>query len=266
MVTPRKAIKTVLRSVLRLLPLDGLLFLSQRLCDVIAWTLYYRDWALEAYGRPQFFKHEINLSRWRFDPQRWSFAARGVYARERMFRGCSVLDLCCGDGSNAYLFFSDIAGHIDAVDNDDTSLAYARRYHAATTITYHKINIVTHSLPTRGYDIVVWNAAICYFTEMEIRLILEKIVRVGSENMEFCGMLPIASGYSDHKTEFPDLASVEALLKSFFSIVTVLEVDEISTRTFYFRALKPTPLSLPFGSRSRAVADSFEAVDRFFHS
>jgi len=83
----KRSLKGVLGGALRLVPLDALLFLSQRMGKRIASILTFRDWRLEAYGRPQFFKHEINLSLWRFEPARWSFAARGVYARESMFRG-----------------------------------------------------------------------------------------------------------------------------------------------------------------------------------
>jgi hypothetical protein len=35
---------------------------------------------------------------------------------------------------------------------------------------------------------------------------------------------------------------VEALLKAYFSVVTILEIDEMSTRTFYFRAANPLPV------------------------
>ena len=235
----KRYLKRIIGGALRLVPLDVLLLLSQRTGKRIASILMFRDWWLEAYGRPQFFKHEINLSLWRFEPARWSFAARGVYAREGMFKGCSVLDLSCGDGSNSYLFFSDIAGHIDAVDNDTMALSYARRYHSAPAISYHRIDIVNQPLPARRYDFVVWNAAICYFTEGEIKAILRKISGVAAEKTLFCGMLPAASGYADHKTEFSDQESLKALLGGYFRVVNIREIDEASGRTFYFRASNP---------------------------
>jgi len=235
----KRCLRGILGGSLRFVPLDALLFLSQRIGKSIASILTFRDWRLEAYGRPLFFKHEINLSLWRFEPARWSFAARGVYARESMFKGCSVLDLSCGDGSNSYLFFSDIAGHIDAVDNDTMALAYAKRYHAAPTISYHQIDVVNQPLPARRYDFVVWNAAICYFTEDEIRVILAKISDAAGEETVFCGMLPAASGYAHHTTEFSDQESLKALLRGYFGVVTIRELDEVSGRTFYFRASSP---------------------------
>ena len=237
----RKLAKQTLSNTMRLLPLDSLLLLSQRISSLISSLLFLRDWHLQASGRPQFFKHEINLSRWRFEPARWAFAARGVYAREGMFEGCSVLDLSCGDGSTSYLFFSDIAGHIDAVDNDDIALEYARRFHSRPSISYHKIDIVNQALPEGRYDFVIWNAAICYFSDEEIKSILRKIAVVGKASMVFSGMLPGASGYVDHKTEFPDTESVKKLLENYFGVVRTHEIAEASGRTFYFEA--STPLS-----------------------
>jgi SAM-dependent methyltransferase len=224
---------------LGILPLDGLLRLSQRCSAALARLVFVRDWQLEASGRPQFFKHQINLGRWVREPERWSFVARGVYAREGMFRGCKVLDLCCGDGSYSYLFFSDIAGHIDAVDNDPQAIAYAMRYFRAPVITYHKIDILSAPLPAAGYDVVVWNAAICYFREEEIRQVLRKIVAAGTASMQLKGMLPRANGWIDHKTEFAAASALERFLREFFGAVAIREVDEGANVTFYFEAAQP---------------------------
>jgi hypothetical protein len=125
------------------------------------------------------------------------------------------------------------------VDIDRYALAYARRYNSAAPISYHEIDIIAQELPGQLYDFVVWNAAICYFSEPQIRSILGKIVRAGQPLMQMCGMLPKGTGYVDHKTEFADVQSVRALLLEFFDTVTVREVDEISAVTFYFAAIGP---------------------------
>lgn len=231
----------MMRPALRVAPLDGLLAWVQRLSARVGSVIILRDWTLQAYGWPQFFKHRINLARWSVEPQRWSFVARGVYAREQMFRGCTVLDLCCGDGTYSRYFFSDIASRVDAVDIDDHGLAYARRYNGGGPIRYHRIDIVQQELPDTQYDFVVWNAAICYFEMPQIKAILGKIVRAGKPGMRLCGMLPKGTGYIDHKTEFADAQRVEALLSEFFTTVSVKEIDEISAITFYFSATGPRP-------------------------
>ena len=235
-VTLKRLLRRFLAGVLRLLPLDSLLLLCQRAGSAVAGLVFLRDWRMQVHGWPQFFKHQINLSRWRFEPQRWAFIARGVYAREKMFRGCRVLDLCCGDGTYSRLFFSDIAAGIDAVDNDAHALSYARRFNAAPNVVYYKIDIVAQALPASGYDFVIWNAAICYFDVAQIGIILDKIVQAGAAGMTLVGMLPKANGYRDHKTEFADTEAVHQLLAARFGQVTVREVDEGSAITFYFSA------------------------------
>jgi SAM-dependent methyltransferase len=224
---------------LRALPLESMMSLSQRVSTVLARALVFRDWHSEANGRPQFFKHQVNLSRWANDPSQWAFTARGVYARAHMFKNCKVLDLCCGDGSYSYLFFSDIAGNIDAVDNDPHAIRYARLRHSAPNISFHQLDIVREALPARDYDVVVWNAAICYFSEEAIGNILRQIVNVGGSHVVLCGMLPRANGWIDHKTEYQDAASVEKLLAQYFESVKVIEIDEVTAVTFYFEASEP---------------------------
>jgi SAM-dependent methyltransferase len=135
-------------------------------------------------GRPQYYNHQLNLYKWIYNPGEWAFTARGVYAREKMFPGCKVLDLCCGDGSYSYLFFSDIAGAIDAVDIDQTAIKHALRYYASRpNIKYHRLDITRDNFPSSGYDFVIWNAAICYFDITDIHTILQKIVHVGNSSL-----------------------------------------------------------------------------------
>jgi SAM-dependent methyltransferase len=224
---------------LRWLPLDSALRASQRFASFVARLVFIRDWQLEARGRPQFFKHAMNLATWPFDPARWAFAARGVHPREAMKRGCKVLDLCCGDGAYSRLFFADIAGRIDAVDRDPHAISYARKYHPAANVFYEELDIVRQPFPSGDYDVVVWNAAICYFSESDIRSVLRKIVDASAPDMRLFGMLPRANGWVDHRTEFTEPAAVDSLLRSYFSEVSVRTVDEGAAVTFYFQAGAP---------------------------
>lgn len=199
----------------------------------------FRDWDLSAYGRPQFFNHQLNLYRWLKDPAQWAFAPRGVYPREKMFPGCKVLDLCCGDGSYSYLFFSDIAGCIDAVDNDQTAINFARQNYAVDNLAFHHLDILRYPLPSSGYDFIIWNAAISYFDEDEIHGILRKIVSCGAEGFRLFGVTPITLGYADHKKEFGNAAELESLLKQYFDYVEVKTIDELSVQNMYFCASAP---------------------------
>lgn len=234
-----KVSKRMVRCASGLLPLDFMLRASQCITRVLARLLFIRDWQLEAQGRPQFFKHSINLALWPFDPSKWAFAARGVYAREAMHRGCKVLDICCGDGTYSLLFLSDIAGRVDAIDLDDKAIAYARRFHTAANVNYQQLDIIKQQFPSSGYDLVVWNAAICYFNESDIRSIIHKIIDASAPDAKLIGMCPKANGWIDHQTEFSATAAISDFLRQFYAQVAVREIDEGSIVSFYFQASQP---------------------------
>ena len=221
----------------RLMPVDFFFRITQRMTHLFSKLTFFKDWALMVNGRPQYFNHQINLYNWIYEPREWAFTARGVYAREKMFPGCMVLDLCCGDGSYSYLFFSDIAGTIDAVDADQTAINHAQRYYSSrANIKYHRLDVIKDIFPSTGYDFVVWNAAIGYFDMRDIHTILQKIVRSGKPNMYLCGITPLATGYVDHKTEFNDADELRALLMQYFTTVHLQQIDEITIKNVYFHA------------------------------
>jgi ubiquinone/menaquinone biosynthesis C-methylase UbiE len=239
----KKTGKKIIAILLRILLLDFFLSVFSRVTYFIAKLIYLRDWGFRLHGYPQFFNHRLNLSFWPSEPSRWSFTARGVYAREHMVSNSKVLDLCCGDGSYSFLFFADIAAQIDAIDNDPSALAYARRYNKHPKINYCKTDIIKESFPSSGYDVIVWNAGICYFSKDHILLILTKITNSGNESMVLCGMLPKANGHEDHITEFSDMGAIKELLDLFFNHVVVKELTEnaadTKSATFYFTAKEP---------------------------
>ena len=234
------AVRDFGRFCFRFLNLNLFFRMAQRTAYLTARLAYFYDWVVMPYGWPQFFNHQINLYQWMYRPSAWNFTARGVYARERMFRGCKVLDLCCGDGSYSYLFFSDIAGAIDAVDRDPQALLHARKYYASRpNIRYRRLDIVTDEFPRSDYDFVVWNTAICYFDIQDIHRILRKIADCGTPGMYLYGNAPLTTGYVDHKTEFKDAAELQGLLMNYFTDVHVQQIDELTMQNVYFRAAGP---------------------------
>lgn len=222
--------------LIRCLPLDWMLRIFQRLTFFCGKLISLRDWKFQVRGRPKFFKHSINMAYWPFDSSRWTFSARGVYAREYVNYESKVLDLCCGDGAYSYLFFSDIAKKVDGVDADKYAIEYARKYHAATNVDYHQLDIVMQEFPDKNYDLVVWNSAICYFSKSEIELIINKIVNASNPGAFLIGVCPVANGWADHKTEFGDSSSLESYLRHFYAQVDVRKIQEKSTYSLYFRA------------------------------
>lgn len=240
----KEVLKTIVKYCFKLINLNSIFSIVQKLSYLLSKLVYFKDWVLLINGRPQYYDHQLNLYQWLYNPKEWAFTARGVYSREKMFPGCKVLDLCCGDGSYSYLFFSDIAGAIDAVDVDQTAINHALRYYSfPTNISYHKLDILEEYFPSSGYDFVIWNAAICYFDIANIHKILQKIVAAGNPGMLLCGVTPVATGYVDHKTEFNDSAELKELLLQYFTDVQIKQIDEITIKNVYFQAAGPMKLS-----------------------
>ena len=92
----KKFIKAFLRYILYFVPVDLILNISLKIFMFIAKISYFKSWNLEANGRPQFFKHRINLAQWINGYSSWSFASRGTYARQQITKGSVVLDLLIG--------------------------------------------------------------------------------------------------------------------------------------------------------------------------
>lgn len=223
----------------RWLPADAMVRIFQWCSYQFARLSFVLDWRLRTRGLPNFFKHETSLARWPFEPHLWAFTARGVHAREQMARGCKVLDLCCGDGSYSYLFFSDIAARVDGVDVNAQALRHARRYHARRNVEYYELDILEQPLPHADYDVVVWNASICLFTLEQVDVVLRKVIAASTPSMRLIGMLPKGNGFPEHRIEFEDCAAVEQLLRRYFSEVSLRQVDEGAITTFYFNAAAP---------------------------
>lgn len=121
----KKLAKIIIRFILGILFLDFFYVFSKALY-FLSKLLFLKEWRFGT-EIPLFFKHQINFNLWRFAPREWLFCARGIYALEKKFPNCKVLDLCCGDGSYSFLFFADISSHIDAVDYTAPVLLYAKK-------------------------------------------------------------------------------------------------------------------------------------------
>jgi len=238
----KKILKRVIEAVLSILLLDWWIFIFSKILYYLSKLLFLRDWRYNDSDVPKFFKHQIDVNLWRFNPSEWSFTLRGSLARLHIFQGCKVLDLCCGDGSYSYLFFSDVSSSVDAIDYDHSAISYAKRYYKHSKINYQQVNIIDTEFPANDYDVIVWNAGISYFTKEQIKIVLDKIVNSGGEKLILCGMTPKANGHIDHKTEFETVGELRMLLNAYFEEINIQEVIEGNNSnivTFYFNAQKP---------------------------
>src|SRR6056300_766301 len=82
--------------------------------------------------KPNFFNQKLNLSGWMKNSNNVHFAVTPSLARMYLQKGDNVLDIGCGEGTISYLFFSDIAGNIDAFDVSEAAIRLAKESYSDT--------------------------------------------------------------------------------------------------------------------------------------
>jgi ubiquinone/menaquinone biosynthesis C-methylase UbiE len=188
-------------------------------------------------------RHLENLDGWYFSiSTNLDWLESGVLARMAMKPGFKVLDLCCGDGAYSYLFFRDIASHIDAVDYSSKAIKHAKKFFSADNITHHVLNILEEDFPSFEYDLVFWRAGIAYFDDSENRKILEKISMHLKSGGYLIGETPKATP-SDQLTAgqkrlFASRQDLMATLGQFFPDTEIIETIYPRRINLNFRAVK----------------------------
>lgn len=136
--------------------------------------MHYTDWYFNS-KEPSSYKHEINLYNWIYNPAQVEFVEGGVFGRMLIKKDNKVLDLCCGDGSYSYLFFSDITRQVDAVDYDHGSIKYAIKNYNKSNINYICSDLLKFNFKKEYYDVIIWRSGSAYFTRENRKLLLSKI-------------------------------------------------------------------------------------------
>lgn len=173
---------------------------------------------------------------------------RGVFSSLALKKNGKALELCCGDGFNAYHFYAIHLNSIISVDFDEKAIEHARKNFKNSKITYEVCDIRT-SIPSGKFDNVIWDAAIEHFTESEISKIMSDIKDCLADK-------GILSGYtitsrpdgqkmhSDHEYEFSSKEDLMRFLSPHFKRVKIFETDYPDRHNLYFYA--SDVVSLPF--------------------
>lgn len=211
------------------------------LCESYARGRYrwlFRGYFVRSNGdRLHWFDHRINYALWpELVGSHW--IERGVYSREVMRPGCTVLDLCCGDGFYPRYCFTDFASRIDAVDIEPAAIEHARRYNAHPKIRYVQSDIVAEPFPEPRYDVVCWDGAMGHFTPEQIRTVLQKVrdalgsdgVLTGYEDLE-----PEERQSWDHHVALTSPERLRAILEEVFPHVGIHETLSEGRHNAYFR-------------------------------
>lgn len=198
---------------------------------------FYLQWAIKP--NPEWFDHFLDqYYQWpeKRSPLGWE---RGIYNLLALSPQSKVLELCCGDGFNAYHFYSIRVDSILSLDFDPKAIQHAKRNFNANNVTY-QCHDIREGLPKGPFTNVIWDAAIEHFT-------LEEISRILNEIKVIMGKSGILSGYTiveredgashdDHEYEFKSKADLQHLLSQFFKHFVVIETEFPDRTNLYFYA------------------------------
>ena len=133
--------------------------------------------------KPNFFNQKLNLSGWIKNSNNVHFAVTASLARMYLQKGDNVIDIGCGDGTISHLFFSDIAGNIDAFDVSEAAMRVAKESYGDTkNINFINSSPLDYKFKDNTYDIIFCSDAVDYFTNNEIRRLISLFQKILKPN------------------------------------------------------------------------------------
>jgi SAM-dependent methyltransferase len=136
--------------------------------------------------------------------------------------GSRVLDLGCGTGYYADVFFSPFAAEIVAIDIDPRAIETARRMHQTKNIRYEVMDF-RQTLPDGPFDAVVWTPTVVAYTADEVHSLMGRLHDVLSKDARLCGFTCVETHRRAPEVLWYDMGSLAARLKRYFKNVCVFE-------------------------------------------
>ncbi len=188
--------------------------------------------------QPENFDHHIDLYYLWLESRNSLWLERGVFGSLTL-RGGAVLELACGDGFNAKNFYSLRSSHVIACDFDPKAIRTAKKKNHAPNLEFILADIRT-DMPEGKFENIVWDAAIEYFTPVEIAKILDDIKSRLQKNGILSGYTIVerseGKSLSHHEYEFKNKEDLMSFLSPHFDNVTVFETVYPSRHNLYFWA------------------------------
>ena len=171
---------------------------------------------------------------------------RGIFSLLAMEKDAKVLELCCGDGFNAYHFYAIRAKSIQALDFDVDVIHLAKKNFKNAKIEY-LYGDIRYDLLEEYFDHIIWDGAIEHFSEAEMDGIMKSIKKRLSKNGILSGYTIAESktgvlSHSEHKYEFKSKEDLFRFLSSYFKKVKIFETIYPNRHNLYFYASDNRPL------------------------
>ncbi|MBS0290761.1 MAG: class I SAM-dependent methyltransferase [Proteobacteria bacterium] len=197
----------------------------------------YCQWAVKP--NPEWFDHFIDQHyQWTQskNPLSWE---RGIFNLLAIGQNATVLEMCCGDGFNAYHFYAIRAAQIISIDFDPQAIKHATKHFKSDKIDY-QVRDIRQSLPEGKFSNIIWDAAIEHFTLVEMDNIFNAIMARLTPQGVLSGYTIIAAdhgaSHDDHEHEFESKEELKAKLVQFFKHVVVFDTKYPDRHNVYFFA------------------------------
>lgn len=180
-----------------------------------------RHWRTSKDDDQHYFVHSPQLfGIFAGDPGEILYAYTRAFLTAEIIRpGATVLDIGCGDGSLTKRFYAPRASHVDAIDIEESAIAYATKFNAAPNIEYRRLDAVAELLPRSQYDVIVFDGAVGHFSREGAIEVLRKIATVLGPTGIFCGSESLGAEGHDHLQYFMDVGDLRAILAPAFRYV-----------------------------------------------
>ena len=224
---------------------ECLSWLSRKFAALMHRLLFYSEWFYDA---PHNFDHQVDLY-YQWGKNRNPFwLERGIYnvLALQVFDYPNVVELSCGDGFNAYYFYSYYADKVYACDIDRIAIKKAKKKYKAENLLYDVLDIrrnLKETIAKQGnVTNVIWDTAMAYFTPDEIHGIIKEIKEALKDSKGILSGHTIqASGggmFFQHKYEFKDKEVLRSFFSPYFKNVVIFETKsrEESKCNYYFFA------------------------------
>lgn len=190
--------------------------------------------------QPEWFDHYCDQFHAFHKTRNPLWVERGTFGLLAIQQGAKVLELCCGDGFNAYHFYSIRCASIISVDFDKDAIPHAKKYNQANNVEFRQCDIRT-AMPEGSFDNVIWDAAIEHFTVEEIDQIMRNIkVRLKPGGVVTGYTLKERSdgqlSLTHHEREFTSKEDLKSFFTPHFRNVKIFETIYPSRHNFYFYA------------------------------
>jgi SAM-dependent methyltransferase len=203
-------------------------------------AVYARAWP--TFNIPYYDHRATNLR----GIEHWQWTTRGQYALFEIPERGHVLEIACGDGMYAAVFYATRAAHVDAIDIDEDAIRRAHRRYPRANVQYRLSNALTDPFPSSAYDTVCCFATMQYFTLEELNNLLQKVGKaLRPDTGAYVGMIPLyPPGVHDvgSKTEYRTAPALSQLLQTHFQSVKLYATAGPKRTDVFFTCRHPIAL------------------------